>query len=155
MHYHRVNQTRWVYDAEAGGYVRYQNSADYRDEFRLSTDRLNGEPIVKQNILVLITEHTVRNEAGTIIDFKLTHNGGFGYLLRDRMKYKICWSAINKDYPVYDGRFHPFLILDCATKEPMTLAYGSMWVNVVDVTTGFGWVGDDWQAYMVLPTYQQ
>ncbi|MGD8454756.1 MAG: SdrD B-like domain-containing protein [Anaerolineales bacterium] len=155
MHYHHVNQTRWVYDAEAGGYVRYQNSADYEDEFRLSTDRLNGEPIVKQNVLVLITEHTVRNQANTIIDFRLTHHGGFGYLLRDGMKYKICWSAINRDYPVYDGRFHPFLILDCATKEPMDIAYGSMWVNVVDVTTGFEWVGDDWRAYTVLPKYQK
>jgi hypothetical protein len=154
MHYNRVNQTRWVYDAEAGGYVRYQNSADYEDEFRLSTDRLNGEPIVRQNVLVLITEHTVRNEANTIIDFKLTHNGGFGYLFRDGLKYKICWSAINKDYPEYDGRFHPFLILDCYTKGPINIAYGNMWVNVVDVTTSFEWVGDDWRAYTVLPTYQ-
>jgi hypothetical protein len=154
MHYHRVNQTRWVYDAKAGGYVRYQNSADYEDEFRLSTDRLNGEPIVRQNVLVLITEHTALNRIGSLIEFKLVHHGGFGYLLRDGMKYKICWSAINKDYPDYTGRFRPFLILDCATKEPINIAYGTMWVNVVDVTTGFGWDGDDWRAYTVLPSYQ-
>lgn len=154
MHWHHVNQTRWVYDAEAGGYVRYQNSADYEDEFRLTTDRLNGEPIVRQNVLVLITEHKALNRIASLIEFKLVHNGGFGYLFRDGMKFKICWSAINKDYPDYTGRFRPFLILDCATKEPINIAYGTMWVNVVDTTTGFGWKGDDWQAYSVLPTYQ-
>jgi hypothetical protein len=37
----------------------------------------------------------------------------------------------------------------------MDIAYGSMWVNVVDVTTGFEWVGDDWRAYTVLPKYQK
>jgi hypothetical protein len=154
MHWHQVNQTRWVYDAEAGGYVRYQNSADYEDEFRLTTDRLNGEPIVRQNVVVLITEHKALNRLGSLIEFKLVHHGGFGYLFRDGMKYKICWSAINKDYPDYTGRFRPFLILDCDTKEPINIAYGTMWVNVVDVTTGFGWKGDDWQAYTVLPTYK-
>jgi hypothetical protein len=157
MHYHHVNQTRWIYEPEAGGYVRYQNGPSAPDEFTLSTDRLNGEPVVRQNVLILITEHTALNRRASLIEFKLTHHGGFGYLFRDGMRYKICWSAINRDYPVYDGRFRPFLIFDCntkTTKEPINIAYGTMWVNIVDVTTGFGKEGDDWRAYTVLPKYQ-
>ncbi|MEJ2759678.1 MAG: DUF3048 domain-containing protein, partial [Anaerolineales bacterium] len=40
MKYNYLNQTRWVYDTEAGGYVRYQNDPSTPEEFSLSTDRL-------------------------------------------------------------------------------------------------------------------
>lgn len=154
MFYNYLNQTRWIYEPEVEGYVRYQNTPDTPNEFTLSTDRLNGLPVVRQNVLVLITEHTVLNEAGTIIEFRLTNHGGYGHLFRDGVRHKICWSTISGDYPTPSSRYRPFQILDCSTKEPINLAYGTTWVNVVDVTTGFAWKGEYWRAWHVQPTYQ-
>ncbi len=154
MRYNYYNQTRWIYESDAGGYVRYQNTPSAPDVFTLSIDRLNGQPVVRQNVLVLITAHTVLNEAGTIIDYQLIDSRGFGYLLRDGVNYKICWSATFDDYPTSSNRYRPFLILDCTTKEQINLAYGTMWVNVVDTSTKFEWNGGDWQAYHYQPIYQ-
>jgi hypothetical protein len=154
MHYNYLNQTRWIYEPESGGYVRYQNTPSAPNVFTMSTDRLNGQTIVRQNVLVLITPHTVLNQAGSIIDYQLTNNGGFGYLLRDGVKYRICWSTIFGDYPTSSNRYRPFLVLDCMTKEQINLAYGTMWVNVVDTSTGFEWKGGDWWAYHYQPIYQ-
>jgi len=154
MHHNYSNQTRWIFDPSLSGYVRYQNAPSTPEEFSLSMDRLNEEPIVRQNVLILITQHFVLNSPGTIIDFQLTNHGGYGYLLRDGMKYRICWSTLSRDYQTTSDRYRPFLILDCDTWEPINLAVGKMWVNVVDVTTGFGWEGEYWRAWHYQPTYQ-
>jgi hypothetical protein len=132
MVYNYLNQTRWEFSPEAGGYLRYQNDPETPDEFTLSTDKLTGQAIVRQNILLLEVPHQVLNRAGTIIDFDLTNERGFAWLLRDGAIYKICWSAIFKDYATSSNRYRPPLLYDCSSKEPVNLAYGSMWINVVD-----------------------
>ncbi len=147
MYYNYMNRTRWVYDASAGGYVRYQNDPANPEEFTLSTDRLTGEAIVRQNVIILETPHQVMNSSGTIIEFDLTDERGYAYLLRDGSAYKVCWSAMFDDYATPSNRYRPFLLQDCTTKEPINFAYGSTWINVVDSSVGYEWVGDYWRAY--------
>jgi len=132
MVYNYLNQTRWEFSPDAGGYLRYQNDPETPDEFTLSTDKLSGEAVVRQNILLLEVPHRVLNRAGTIIDFDLTNERGYAWLLRDGAIYKICWSAIFKDYATSSNRYRPPLLYDCSSKEPVNLAYGAMWINVVD-----------------------
>ncbi len=132
MVYNFLNQTRWEYQPDAGGYLRYQNDPESPDEFTLSTDRLTGKAIVRQNILLLEVPHEVLNRAGTIISFDLTDERGYAWLLRDGEIQKACWSAVFNDYPTRSSRYRPFLLYDCDTKEAVNLAYGSTWINVVD-----------------------
>lgn len=146
MKYNYLNQTRWVYDPTAGGYVRYQNDPNAPEDFTLSTDRLTGEAIVRQNIILLVTPHQVLNSTGTIINFDLTDTGGYAYLLRDGAIHKACWSTIFGDYPETSNRYRPFLLTDCATGEQINMAYGSTWVNVVDPSVWFQQKGDDYVA---------
>jgi hypothetical protein len=131
MHYNYLNQTRWEYSPTAGGYVRYQNDPETPKEFSLSTDKLTGEAIVRQNVLLLEVPHKVLNSSGTIIDFDLTDERGYAWMLRGGSIYKVCWSAVFDDYPTSSNRYRPFLLYDCATKEAVNFAYGSTWVNVV------------------------
>ncbi|MBN2045371.1 MAG: DUF3048 C-terminal domain-containing protein [Anaerolineales bacterium] len=137
MDYNYLNQTRWIYDAKAGGYVRYENDPAEPKQFTLSTDKLTGEAIVRQNVILLETPHEVLNSSGTIINFDLTDERGYAYLLRDGMMHKACWSAVFDDYPTESNRYRPFLLYDCDTKEPVNFAYGSTWVNVVDASFWF------------------
>jgi hypothetical protein len=142
MHYNYLNQTRWIYDAGAGGYVRYENDPEDPDNFTLSTDKLTGEAIVRQNVILLEVPHEVLNSAGTIIEFDLTDERGFAWLLRDGEIHKACWSAVFDDYPAESNRYRPFLLYNCATKEPINFAYGSTWINVVAPSFWFENEGD-------------
>jgi len=146
MNYNYLNQTRWEYSAEAGGYVRYHNDPANPDSFPVSTDRLTGEATVRQNIILLQVPHNVLNSSGTIIDFDLTDEGGYAWLLRDGSMYKVCWSAMFDDYATDSNRYRPFLLLDCQTNEPINLAYGSTWVNVVDPSFWFDQQGEYYMA---------
>jgi hypothetical protein len=131
MHYNYLNQTRWIYDPAAGGYVRYQNDPETPQDFTLSTDQLTGEAVVRQNVLLLQVPHEVLNRSGTIISFDLTDERGYAWLLRDGAIHKVCWSAVFDDYDSRSNRYRPFLLYDCASKESVNLAVGSTWVNVV------------------------
>ena len=142
MFYNYLNQTRWEYDPAAGGYVRYQNDPESPEQFTLSTDRLTGEAVVRQNIILLEVPHHVLNSSGTIIDFDLTDERGYAWLLRDGAMYEACWSAVFSDYPTRSDRYRPFLLYDCATKEPINFAYGSTWVNVVSPAFWFDTSGE-------------
>ncbi len=146
MVYNYLNQTRWEYDPADGGYVRYQNDPETPLDFYLSTDRLTGEPIVRQNIILLETPHRVLNSTGTIIDFDLANSGGYAWLLRDGAIHQVCWSAVFKDYPTPSNRYRPFVLLDCDTREIIHMATGSTWINVVDPSVWFEWDGDTYVA---------
>jgi hypothetical protein len=142
MHYNYLNQTRWEYDTQAGGYVRYENDPESPKEFTVSTDKLSGEAIVRQNVILLETPHAVLNSSGSIIEFDLTDERGFAWLLRDGAMYKACWSAVFDDYETRSNRYRPFLLYDCTTKEQINFAYGSTWVNVVAPSFWFETSGD-------------
>jgi len=146
MHYNELNQTRWIYDAEAGGYVRYHNNPASPEEFPLSTDRLTGEATVRQNIILLQVPHNVLNSSGTIIEFDLTDERGYAWLLRDGYLHEVCWSTVFNDYPAQSNRYRPFLLMDCQTKEPVNFASGSTWINVVDPSFWFEEKGDFYMA---------
>lgn len=153
MYYNYLNQSRWIYDPSSGGYVRYQNLPSDPENFVLATDRLTGEAVVRQNILLLKVSHQVENAAGTIISFDLTGERGYGVLLRNGAAYDVCWSSVFSDYPEQINRYRPFLIYDCATGDPVNLEYGSMWVNIVDYSVGFSWQGEYWRAYQPYLSY--
>ena len=155
MHYNYLNQTRWEYSADAGGYVRYHNDPAEPDSFPLSTDRLTGEATVRQNIILLRVQHNILNRAGTIIEFDLTDEGGYAWLLRDGAMYEVCWSAMFDDYPTESNRYRPFLLLDCDTGEQINLAYGSTWVNVVAPSFWFDQQGDYFVAKQPFLGYGQ
>ena len=103
---------------------------------------MTGEAVVRQNIILLEVPHHVLNSSGTIIDFDLTDERGYAWLLRDGAMYEACWSAVFSDYPTRSDRYRPFLLYDCATKEPINFAYGSTWVNVVSPAFWFDTSGE-------------
>ncbi|MCH7662638.1 MAG: DUF3048 C-terminal domain-containing protein [Chloroflexi bacterium] len=154
MFYNKFNQTKWVYDAELGGYLRYQNNIANIDVFTLSTDLLTGEPIVRENVIVLFTKHHVLNEAETIVDIDLEYNRGPAVLFRDGMMYKILWDTVSGEYEQETGRLRPIRFTDL-NGNPFPLKPGTLWINVVDLTTGF-WELEPgiWKARFYQPEYE-
>ena len=120
---------RWEYDPESGRYLRYQDKYDdpagNAEEFELLTDRLTEQPIMADNIVILLTEHTYYSREPEVWEIEL-FGYGKAYLFRDGQVYEVSWArAIESDliavtYP--DGSRFP-------------LRPGNTWYQVVGVSS--------------------
>ncbi|MEK6220845.1 MAG: DUF3048 C-terminal domain-containing protein, partial [Chloroflexota bacterium] len=155
MFYNQSNKTRWDYNSGFGGYVRSQNHPDTPDVFEVSIDKLTGAPIVFENVVVLYTQHTVQNSAGTIIDIAIGYQQGKAKLFRNGIVYDICWSTQNGDYKEPSNRLRPILFTDC-DGNLVPLSPGKTWVNLVDYSAGFSYNNElgSWVARFYQPEYQ-
>lgn len=112
------NSVEWRYDANAGGYLRWQGGVQ-------QTDGLTGQPIVASNVIVMAAEHTetdiVEDSLGTkSVDVSLW---GFGDLriFRDGQVYEGTWRADPENPPRWLG----------PGDQNITLKPGQSWIQVV------------------------
>lgn len=117
----------FTYDGESGQYLVWQhiNGSD-----RDYVDGTTGEQVGVSNVLVLYTD--VSNVPGDDAGRKnvRTTGTGSGLLLRDGQLYQITWSRANK------GDCYSFLD---AAGQPIPLAVGSSYINVVDSSASVAW----------------
>lgn len=129
--YSWLNQSQWKYDAAAKTYMRYEDfgTAEKAGQFRPSTDRLTGDPVHFENVVVLFVEHVARTP--TIIDLNMgIGNQGRAVVFRDGMAYTgLKWSMLNGPYERSTGLARPLRLLN-ADGTPFTLAPGHTWYNV-------------------------
>ncbi len=88
---------RWDYDAASGRYLRYsdaENDLDWDNEvYEQLTDRLTGEPIAADNLVILLAEYVplVKTEESEVNDVNLT-GGGLAYVARQGQFYPVRWQ---------------------------------------------------------------
>jgi hypothetical protein len=149
--YNYLNQVNWEYDEATGKYLRSQDNADGSGSFTPTTDRLTGEQLGFENVILLFTKHDVLNRAGTLIDFELLYTGNKAYLFRDGKVFPILWNTMNGDYEKKTGLLRPIRFTDLKDK-PISLKPGQTWVEIVDVTTTLQEVkSGDWKARFYTP----
>ncbi|OJX38403.1 MAG: hypothetical protein BGO78_10430 [Chloroflexi bacterium 44-23] len=143
LKYAYLNQVNWLYDQESGAYNRYQDHAD-GTTFDLITDRLNGEALTFENVVVLFAPHEVVRP--TIIDINLMYMKKMPALLfRDGQMYKIYWTTISEDYERSTGKLRPIRFMD-ADGNPFPMKPGQTWVEIVQQFTPYYEVPDS-QVY--------
>lgn len=126
--YSYLNQIIWRYDPASGAYHRYQDKADGKT-FLQATDRLNGEPLTYENVVVLFAEHHAYYE--TVIDITLQYVSKLPALLfRDGKVYPIYWTTRNEEYEKTTGKVRPIRFID-ANGDPFPLKPGQTWVEIV------------------------
>jgi hypothetical protein len=129
--YSYLNQSYWQYDAAAGGYMRYEDFADPNrvGQFQLSTDRLTGQPLTFENVVVLFVEHEVRTP--TIIDLNMGQSlKGKAIVFRNGQVYQdVYWSTMNENYEQTTGLTRP-IRLRYADGTPFNMAPGNTWFHV-------------------------
>jgi hypothetical protein len=128
-----LNQVLWTYDPASQAYLRQQDIADGSGKFYPSTDRLTGEQLAFENVVVLFARHNVLNSTHTLIDLDLLYTGDKAYLFRDGKVYPIYWTTANGAYEKKSGLLRPLRFVDKAG-NPFPLKPGKTWVEVVDVT---------------------
>ncbi|MCJ7700619.1 MAG: DUF3048 C-terminal domain-containing protein [Anaerolineales bacterium] len=134
--YKSNNQVQWGYDPASSKYLRYQDRADGTGEFYPSTDRLTGEQLASDNVIVLFVKHNVLNSDRTLIDIDLLYSKGQAYLLRDGQLYPVLWTTLGGEYEKSTGLLRPIRFID-SNGNPIPLKPGNTWVEIVDVSTDF------------------
>jgi hypothetical protein len=149
--YNYYNQVMWTYDAAKGAYLRAQDKADGSGAFLQSTDRLTGEPLAFENVIVFYAEHEVLNSEGTLIDVNLLYTLGKAYLFRDGQMVPVRWSTMNEEYEKTTGKLRPLRFVD-AQGKPVPLKPGSVWVEFVHLSTALSEVEPGmWKARFYAP----
>ncbi|MGH2626112.1 MAG: DUF3048 domain-containing protein, partial [Anaerolineales bacterium] len=117
--YALLNQVEWQYDEIGGAYLRWQDNAD--GVLRPMPDRLTGETLAFENVVVLFAEHEF--ETPTIIEMDLSvGRSGPALALRDGRMIRLTWNAPRADSPL---RFSG------PGGEPFPFKPGSTWFEIV------------------------
>ncbi|MBG0787471.1 MAG: DUF3048 C-terminal domain-containing protein [Anaerolineaceae bacterium] len=133
LFYSNLNQIQWRYDEELGAYIRYDIKTDGSGEFVMSTDRLDGKPITRENVIVLYAIHTYH--APTLIDIALTNMPLMKALLfRDGQVFEINWTTQFGEYEKETGLLRPIRYVD-ENGDPVALKNGLTWVEVMSTTS--------------------
>jgi hypothetical protein len=127
--YSFLNQSRWVYDAASGSWFRYHDNAEGKGKWYTDTDRLTGDQLRFENVIVLFANHTVISP--TIIDIGLQMgNAGNAILFRDGQEIPIQWTTVAGEYEQSTGLRRPLRFIG-ADGQPVALKPGHTWVHVV------------------------
>jgi hypothetical protein len=133
LFYSNLNQIQWRYDEELGAYIRYDIKTDGSGEFVMSTDRLDGEPIARENVVVLFAMHEYY--APTLIDIYLDNMPPMKALLfRDGEVHEIFWTTKYGDYEKETGLLRPIRFVD-EDGNPVALKNGQTWVQIVSTSS--------------------
>lgn len=131
--YSARNQVQWQYDPEMGAYIRYDIKTDGSSKFLMSTDRLTGEPVTKENVIVIFAEHDYR--APTLIDIDMLNKPPMkALLLRDGEIHEIFWTTRFGEYEKTTGLSKPMRFVD-ADGNPVSLKHGQTWISVVSLSS--------------------
>jgi hypothetical protein len=128
--YSLLNQIVWQYDTALGAYTRWQDAADGMT-FINATDRLNGETLGYENIIILYAEH--HRFADTLMDVDLMYvNKGKAVLFRDGQKYDLFWTTRSGEYEQSTGKVRPIRFTD-ADGNPFPFKPGQTWVHLTPI----------------------
>jgi len=131
--YSSLNQIQWKYDESLGAYIRYDIKTDGSGEFAMATDRLTGEPVSRENMIVIFANHDFL--APTLIDVHLTNMPPMKALLfRDGEVHEIFWTTQFGDYEQETGLLRPMQFVD-ADGNPVALKPGQTWIEVVSTSS--------------------
>lgn len=137
------NQVFWRYDPHDGAYHRWQDDAD-GSTFIEQTDRLTGEPLAFENVIVLFANHTV--EKSYLIDMDLLYvKRGKALLFRDDTVQEIYWTTASEEYEQTTGKLRPIRFIDAAG-SPIALKPGQTWVELMPPYLAF-WETVDSEVY--------
>ena len=125
--YSLYNQIRWEYDAERGSYLRSQDQADGHGALVASFDRLSGDRLAADNVLVLFADHKYQNVQGTILSIELAYvPKRYGLLFRDGQQFEIQWSSPRSEFQINDDQGRPVPLRPGVTYFEV-VSYESSW----------------------------
>jgi hypothetical protein len=125
------NHVGWTYDHQSGAYLRSQDLSDGEGILMPAVDRLNGEQLEFENVLILFANHHFENFVGTILEIDIQYlPSAVGYLFRDGRMTEIRWSTRGANLEILDLDGNPMPLKHGQTFFEV-LSYQSTW-NAVE-----------------------
>ena len=122
------NQSLFHYDPLSGSYQRLANMPDTPLTFSPQTDRLTGQQLLYDNLIVMYVQYIAQAE--TLMNINLqTGNMGPTDLFRNGQLYHIYWNTVAQSYEQQTQLARPIRFTD-AKGNPFPLAPGHTWVLV-------------------------
>jgi hypothetical protein len=144
-------QVFWHYNAEWGAYQRLQDSGP-DTPLETATDRLNGEPLTIENLVVVFADYHWYDRLFFNIDLLYVKRHP-ALLFRDGQVYEIYWTTRNEDPEWQTGRLRPIRFVTYSG-EPVPLKPGNTWVELVQLhasvyettdTTAYNQLAANWE----------
>lgn len=138
---------RWDYDSSSAKYQRYsdaENDLSWSNEvYELLTDRLTGEPIAADNLVILLAEYVplVKTEEAEVNDVNLIGSGQ-AYVARDGRLYNAQWQRQKPD---------DLITLVGEDGAPFPLKPGQTWFEVLGKTSRLKQEGTTWRFVFWMP----
>jgi len=140
------NRGEWRYDAPSGSYLRWiEDMEDDAEEFEMIPlmDRLTGEQLAFNNIIMLLTPYTELAPSAHAIDMWGNKTGLPAYFFRDGVLLQGSWKTTNPSDPIQffdqDG-------------EAMALKPGNSWIVLAGLSSSFKEINDGvWEMFFFLP----
>lgn len=117
---------RWDYDSESGRYLRFADAADdvnrTQEVYAQLTDRLNGQPIGADNVVILMAPYQSLSETADVFDVTL-NGSGRAYIARSGQLFSAVWKRSAKE---------GVLSLEWDDGTPFPLQPGQTWFEVIN-----------------------
>lgn len=146
LRYSAAIYNRWDYQPESGKYYRFSDVANdfengKNEKYQQLTDRLTGDPISAENVVVLVVPHEYILRSPEIVDIILS-GPGKAYVFRDGKSFELRWYRNAKDQLLtlvdQDGKTFP-------------LKPGQTWFEVVGTSTKTENTGEAWRFTFKIP----
>ncbi len=131
VEYNVNNVDHFVYDSQLGAYTWAKNLPSAPDTFEVMTDRLTGETLTFENVIVMLVQHVSQNSAGTILNLDMDHKTGTAYIFRNGQAYEARWTTVATPYEQATGKPLPVRFTDM-NGNPFPLAPGQVWINLLN-----------------------
>ncbi|MCS7009899.1 MAG: DUF3048 domain-containing protein [Anaerolineales bacterium] len=121
---------RWQYDTELGKYLRFSDTVDDKElgkgmRFEQAFDRLTGEPLAFDNVVVMFVLNEYYSRNPEIIDIQLIGSGP-AYLFRDGQVYQVYWQR--------NGVYEVVSLAD-ESGAPFPFKPGTTWFEIVGLSS--------------------
>jgi hypothetical protein len=146
VRYSSAIYNRWDYDPEKRKYFRFSDvendfESGQNEVYQQLTDRLTGEPISADNVVVMVIPHEYILRSPEIVDI-IASGRGKAYLFRDGRKFDLRWYRNAKD--------QLFTLVD-KDEKPFPLKPGNTWFEVVGTSTILENAGKGWRFTFNIP----
>lgn len=137
---------RWDYDAASGKYLRFSDTDNdftngQNEKYAQLTDRLTGQPIAFDNVIVLLVMHEAYSAQPEIWDI-LLYGSGTAYAFRDGLAYKVRWQRNAPD---------AVLSLIYEDGSPFPFKPGTTWFEIMGAATSVSYGEQGWRFVHWMP----
>ena len=127
-----LNQEFFRFNAQSGAYNLYQNDTVEGSTFTQATDRLNGNPLTFENVIILFANYSAKAE--TAMNIELLDVTRPGLAFRDGKVFEIQWTTKNTEYEFTTGKRRPIRFLD-KDGNSFPLKPGQTWMLIMPTWT--------------------